>query len=263
MAPVTLARRMAKLAARRLFFLAADPKRPLMLLGISLGLAGAATGQCRPPAAARGNVVDRIAAIVDGRPILASQVRQAAWYARFSAARPPARHAPARLSAEDCRQSLEHLINEALIASAMPARAPRPRLAPQLARLEPLYGGQQGLERAWSRFHLRPKEAQRIMRLQLALLNFLDRKFEARAQPAAEAVRDYYTQEYLPLTRQKHVRPAPLAAVRTLIIALLRRRQLGWLEQAWLRRRRGAARIRIRLRWPSRPAAAVKAETRQ
>lgn len=216
-------------------------------------LAGALAGQCLPsrPTSQHARVVDAIAATAAGRVILASQVRQAAWYERFSATPPPAKRAPAQLPPAACGAALDHLINEALIESAMPAQAPRPRLAAQLARLYPLYGGRAGLEQAWRRFHLRPKAARRIMRLQLALLNFLDYKFAARAKLAPGGARRYYRQVYLPLARRHHLQPAPLEKLRPLIAAILRRRQLARLEDAWLRRRRRRATINVRLHWPT------------
>ncbi len=224
---------------------------PALALAPLLLSPGRLPGQCLPPPPAGARVLDRIAAIVAGRPILASQVRQAAWYERFSAAPPPARLAPARLRPADCRRALRHLINEALIAAAMPAKFPRPRLSPQLARLEPQYGGRAGLVRAWSRFHLRPLQARRIMRRQLTLLAFLDRKFAARVHIATAEVRGYYSRVFCPLARRHRLRPAPLPAVRPLILAILRRRRLARLEQAWLLRQRRHAAIRVRLRWPA------------
>ncbi len=227
-----------------------NPRRPSAFVHYWLPasiilLTTAAAGQCafhprrRSQNNAHGKTLDRVVAVVNRRPILDSQVRQAAWYRLFST---PNEHRTA-LRNLDCRAALHHLILERLIAQAMPRGASSPLPEPQWRAWARQMGGMEHLRAQARKYHLTTGQLRRLAGRQYAMLRFMDGKFNPQIHISAAAERKYYQQIYLPMCRRKHEPAAALMRVRPLIRTILRQQALGRREQAWIMQLRHHARI--------------------
>ncbi len=224
----------------------------LAVLLLASGLAAQA------PRPARG-VVDALVAVVNGEPLFASQVRAAAWYARFSArlAGGMGHRRPSRLTAAERAQALRHLEAETLLrqaranegfAPAAPARLAAEAGA-QWRRWEQQAGGAAALARLLAGCHLDRATALAIVERQLSLVAYLDEHFSGDPPPGAAAIQRYYAATFVPAARARGLQPAPLAAVRANIAAVLRQQQLATGEQALLARLRAQAAVEARQPW--------------
>lgn len=219
-------------------------------------LALAAAGQV--PTGAAGTVVDGIAAVVDGQPVLRSEVEEAAWYARFSQDLGHAgAAAPVGLTAAEKQTALQHLVDEQLLREAAANEgfaAPAPEtldadVQTQWAHLAAVAGGDGALAAALAAHHLGRAAVAAQLRQQLTLVEFLDQHFSGSAAPTPEQIRLYYDATFVPAARQRQQTPAPLAQVRAAIAALLREQQRDAAEQQWLVELRSHAAVGMRQPW--------------
>lgn len=225
-----------------------------LLLAALLAL-GPAAGS---PPQARGRVIDAVRAAVNSQAITDSDVRQAAWYSRLvgDLHHDPGgpRAAPPPLTAGQRRRALDHLISEALLAQARrqggvggrpPAPALRAAVDQQLKRMQTLAGGVAAWPAVLRRYHLSAAAVRAILTRQLQLLLFADAHCRPQVRVRPTDVAAYYRQTFLPLARQGHIRPAPLAAVAPDIRAILIQRQLLHIELQWIARLRARARVQV------------------
>ena len=220
----------------------------LLTLG-GLGSA-AAPAQTPPPG---GRVLDGIAAVVNGHPILESEVRVAALFARFSAGlevHTPAWTAP--LSAAEESTALRHLIDEELLNDAEQSEgyaeasaALDKKVAAQWTHLRQLAGGPAALQTQLRAYDLNAAGVERLLRRQVALLSFLDERFGATVVVSGKQVEDYYEHVLTPAARSRHRSMAPLSEVRGTIEAILRQQEQARLEQQWLQELRSSAQVQI------------------
>lgn len=195
--------------------------------------------------AAGGRVLDRIAAVVNGTPILASEVRDAARFARWSAG--AAAETP--LTAGELTAALQHLEDEQLLDQERTdegyGEAPSAAVQRQWEVMAQRAGGAAALAAALGRYGLAPETAQAILRRQLTLLDFLDQHFSGALIVTDAAVEGYYDQDFVPAARREGKTPAALEAVRGEITRILRQRELEQNEETWLRQLRAAAAILV------------------
>jgi len=194
---------------------------------------------------ARPQVLDRIAVLVDGQPILQSEIDDAAWFARLSA------HAScaAPLGAAELRTAREHLIDDQLLSAARSA-AGFPTASPELVETQvEMLRQRAGGDPAWTdqllACHLDGATVFDLVERQLTLLAFLDQHF-SDAPEAEAAIDSYYKEIFVPQARARNLAPAPLDDVRATIATLLRQQQRSSDEAAWLKELRAAARIEIK-----------------
>ncbi|HUX66508.1 MAG TPA: hypothetical protein VMV31_03370 [Terriglobales bacterium] len=227
----------------------------LVGMALAFGQGSVARGQAPPPG---GTVVDGIAAVVDGAPLLRSEVENAAWYARLSAqlARQAA-PAGAHLEAAEKQTALRHLIDEQLLAEAQADEGYPPPPPAQLetdvetqwAHLAGLAGGEAALDARLAADHLDRAAVTALLRRQLTLLAFLDQHFSGSGTVTAAQIQHYYETTFVPEAERRHLAAAPLAQVRATIATLLRQRQRAAEEQQWLQTLRAGAHIELRRPW--------------
>ncbi|MGH9468357.1 MAG: hypothetical protein ACRD1Y_13470 [Terriglobales bacterium] len=208
-------------------------------------------------------VVDAIAAVVNGTPILLSQVRTAAQYARLSAqlgggeAPPDISPAPPRgagLTRAEEAAALRHLEDQELVLQARNQEGIAPPAASALAEataaqwrhLEQAAGGKETLAALLRRDGLDRALVEAQLRRQLAIVEFLDERTSHDPPTAAvsdAAVARYYRTQFVSAARAHHLKPAPLAQVRATIARLLRDKARSEAEAQWLGRLRAGAQI--------------------
>ncbi len=220
-------------------------------------LATGLAAQARP---AGGHVVDALVAVVNGEPIFASQVRDAAWYTRFAARLsrgPRGAAALGPLTAAEQARALRHLEDETLLQQARAnegfAALPPARLRARADAVWPGWekqaGGAAALAALLAACHLDRAAALAIVERQLSLVAFLNQHFSGDPAPDAAAIQSYYDDTFVPAARARGLRPAPLADVRATIAALLRQRRRAGEEQALLARLRVRATVEARQPW--------------
>ena len=195
--------------------------------------------------AAAAQVLDRIAVLVDGQPILQSEIDDAAWFARLSA------HAgcEAPLSASELQTAREHLIDDQLLSAARAAAgfpaASDALVETQLDTLRLRAADNAPWRDQLLACHLDEATVRDLVQRQLTLLAFLDQHF-SDAPEAEAAIDSYYKEVFVSQAQAHNLAPAPLDDVRATIATLLRQQQRGSAEAAWLKELRAAARIEIK-----------------
>jgi hypothetical protein len=171
------------------------------------------------PVAGRAEVIERILAVVDGRPVTLSEVRLLA-----------------RVRGEDEKAALAALIDERLMlrdASRLSqAAVTQEEEARVLAGLRDKVGGgepesEEGLRR--------------LVRRQLSIVKYVEFRFRPQVRVDDEAVRHEYDSRY---AKETDVPPPPLAAVAEEIRARLAERELTAKIEAWVKDLRSQAEIR-------------------
>jgi hypothetical protein len=211
--------------------------------GALLGAAGAQS----PPT---GVVVDAIAALVNHAAITRSEVDDAAWFARFSGhstlTAPPA--------GEEWHAALLHVIDEHLLLDARRQEgygwAPAAEVEVQWARWVTNAGGDSELDAALSRAHLDADTARELILRQLTIVDMLDQRLGGAATVSDAEAQAYYDSVFLPQARRAGIVPAPLAAVRDRINAIVEQQKISAAETEWLAELRQAAEIDIRIATP-------------
>jgi hypothetical protein len=164
-----------------------------------------------------GEVVERVLAVVNGRPLLLSETR-----------------ALARVRGVPPEQALELLVDETLMYEQA-SRSPQAAVSPdeEQAALRDLLQGRSDLE------SLNAQDLRRLLRRQSAILKYVDFRFRPQARPSDEEVATAYAEEH-------EGRPeAP--AFETVAEALrerLTRQRLDVLVEAWVRGLRQDADVR-------------------
>ena len=231
-------------------------RRPIPVLLLTLAMS-APFARAQAPAPG-GTVVDGIAAVVDGQPLLRSEVEDAAWYARLSARlahQPPP--AAAGLTAAEKQTALQHLVDEQLLTEAQanegflppPAAPLAADVATQWAHLASLAGGEPALDALLAAHLLDRATVTALLRRQLTLVAFLDQHFSSAEAVTPAQIQRYYDTEFVPEAQRRHLPAAPLAQVRSTIAALLRQQQRAAAEQQWLKELRASAHIELRRPW--------------
>lgn len=171
------------------------------------------------PVAGRAEVIERILAVVDGRPVTLSEVRLLA-----------------RVRGEDEKAALAALIDERLMfrdASRLSqAAVTQEEEARVLAGLRDKVGGGEPESE---------EELRRLVRRQLSIVKYVEFRFRPQVRVDDEAVRHEYDSRY---AKETDVPPPPLAAVAEEIRARLAERELTAKIEAWVKDLRSQAEIR-------------------
>lgn len=201
---------------------------------------------------ATGSTIDRVAGVLNGEAITASEVEDAARFEQLSAALAhPAAVAPAcgPLTAAERQAALEHLIDERLLLESAQrsgyGAAPAAATDASVAHYETLAGGARALATRLAACGLDETALRQQLTTQTTILAYLDARLGATVDPDDADVQRYYDQTFVPEARAQHVAPAPLAMVRARIVDILREQRLATEEDDLLQTLRDDAQIRI------------------
>jgi len=208
---------------------------------ISMMMAGLAAGS---------EVIDRIVVVVNRTPILASDCDEQLRFEAFVDGRAPA------TSAQERDAALDRLIDQALIDQQMSvSKYPSATDAEAAAALEQVRkqiapAGQWA--DALRRYGLSEGAVAWHVRRQVNQLRYIELRFHSQAQPTAEAVQRYYSDQYLPRLRGAGGGEKPLSDVRDQIEQVLTEQRIDQLLASWLQTLRSQAQIEHRA--PAQPA---------
>lgn len=192
--------------------------------------------------AASAEVIDRILVVVNRTPILASDCDEELRFEALLDGRAPDATPKATEAAED-RLIDQMLISQQMAASKyLPAADGELQAALQQVRKQVAPDDQQWTA-ALRRYGLSESVVADHVRRQVNQLRYIELRFQSEARPAPEAVRRYYSQEYLPRLQAAGAGEKPLAEVREQIEQLLTEQRIDQLLAAWLQNLRSQAQI--------------------
>lgn len=190
------------------------------------------------PAAAQ-QVVDRILAVVEGEPILQSDVRELGRFQQLADGR-----------TDSDAQLLQKLIEQWIVArEAEAARFAHPSdgdVQREVQRLAAQFAAPQAYAARLRELGLQPAAVERLVGRQVFLSRYLDYKFRPAAQIQPEQAERYYREELTPQLRARGQAVPALETVREQIEELLIQREISARVSRWLNE--SADRLRIEIR---------------
>jgi hypothetical protein len=184
-----------------------------------------------PARASSQEVLDRIAARVEGDIILLSEVRTLSRYQLLVDGK-----------SESDAAILDRLIDQWIVRNeADTARFPHPTdvaVAHGVEHLQASFASPEEYQARKRQSELSDKEIQRIVSEQLYLSDYLDSRFRTASQVDAKQVEDFYQQAVVPRAKARNQAPPPLDASREYIQEALVQRGINEQAAVWLKESR-------------------------
>jgi hypothetical protein len=176
-------------------------------------------------------VVDQIAARVEGDIILLSEVRTLSRYQILVDGK-----------AESDAAILDRLIDQWIVKNeADTARFPHPtdvEIAHGVEHLHASFASPEEYQARKKQSGLSDKEIGRMVGAQLYLSNYLDSRFRPAVQVSAKQVEDFYQEAVVPRAKARNQAPPPLDASREYIQEALVQRGINEQADVWLKETR-------------------------
>ena len=201
-----------------------------------------------------GEILDRVVAVVNGHPILASEWDAALRYECFQN-----QHAISDLKGEERQAALQRLIDQHLIedemevegSSAATAEEVGHKLAQlrdQMLRDRKQLSNQENAswEAVLAQFGFTQTQIEEHVTRELTILRFVERRFRPTIQIDPSEIERYYRETLMPELRKEGAADPPLAAVERQIRELLVQKALDEQLNRWLQALRLEHRIQIR-----------------
>jgi hypothetical protein len=212
-------------------------------LQIALVLAAAAT------MLQAGDVIERVVATVNNRPILQSDWDEEVRYEAFINHR-----ALSSVTAADRKAALDRLIDQELLRQQIKQneedgvlKPATPNLTKSLQQIRKQYAGAEK-ESVWQAdlqaYGLRLEDVQRHLALQARLERLIDVRLRPTIHISHSSIESYYQQQLLPELRKAGVKDVPLVEVSPKIEELLTQRRMNELLASWLHDLRSQSDIR-------------------
>lgn len=201
-------------------------------------LAGVSVGWC-------GEIIDRIAATVNGAIILDSDVDDAVRFGALAEGRPLESITDAERSA-----ALQRLIDRELLHQQMNNgrfRGRQNEVPDRIAEIRKQYpdaATEPGWQAVLARYGLTKTELEEQVSLQLQLLRFIDVRLRPGVHIDRQSIEAYYRDQFLPQLRMAGSRDVPLPQVSAKIEEVLVQQQVDELLNNWLRSLRQQSVIR-------------------
>jgi hypothetical protein len=197
-----------------------------------------------------GEIIERVVATVNRRPILQSDWDEEVRYEAFVN-----RRSLSSVTAGDRKAALEHLIDQELLRQQIKedeAEGIFQPFAPNLEkRLQEIRKQYPGAEKpaVWQadlqRYGLRQEDLARHIMLQARLERLIDARLRPTIHISHSSIESYYQQQLLPELRKAGVKDVPLVEVSPKIEELLTQRRMNELLAAWLHDLRSQSDIRM------------------
>jgi hypothetical protein len=176
-------------------------------------------------------LVDQIAARVEGDIILLSEVRTLSRYQLLVEGK-----------AESDKAILDRLVDQWIVRNeADTARFPHPadvEIAHGVEHLQASFASPEEYRTRQKESGLSDKEIQRMVAQQLYLSNYLDSRFRPAVQVSAKQVEDFYQEAVIPRAKAHNQAPPPLDASREYIQEALIQRGINEQADVWLKESR-------------------------
>jgi peptidyl-prolyl cis-trans isomerase SurA len=204
------------------------------------------------PFARAGETIDRMVAVVNGHPVMETQMFEALRFEQFLANKPPQ-----GVPAQELRELLGRLVDQILLTQQMdlvgfqqtsPEEIQK-RIA-DLRKQSPAAGSEQEW-RAWLQsYDLAESDVAERIGQQLRTERFIEARFRPAVRVEPSAVESYYKEQLLPKMKQAGAEPAPMQEVAPRIREILVQQRMDDLLEEWLKTLR--TQVEIRLPVPSR-----------
>jgi hypothetical protein len=194
-----------------------------------------------PTVARCGEVLDRMAATVNGRALLESDIEDELRYEFFAAKRPLS-----EASAEDRNGALDRLIDQELLREQMGSKDFKPVAMEDLTKALQSFKSEYGPASSWATA-LREYDVTEVavkdhIETELNQLRLIDLRLRPTIQIDAESVREYYQQQLLPkLSPGQHL---SLQEATPTIRELLVQQKMNDSLESWLEALRSQAKIK-------------------
>jgi hypothetical protein len=197
-----------------------------------------------------GDIIERVVATVNNRPILQSDWDEEVRYEAFVNRRPLS-----SLTAADRKSALDHLIDQELLRQQIKEdeeegglkEAP-PNIEKRLQEIRQHYPGAEK-EAVWQadlqKYGLRQVDLARHVALQARLERLINVRLRPTIHISHRSIESYYQQELLPELRKAGVKDVPLVEVSPKIEELLTQRRVNELLAAWLHDLRSQSDIKM------------------
>jgi hypothetical protein len=197
-----------------------------------------------------GDIIERVVATVNNRPILQSDWDEEVRYEAFVNRRPLS-----SLSAADRKAGLDRLIDQELLRQQIKEdeaegvlKASPPNIEKRLQEIRQQYPGAEKLA-VWradlQRYGLREEDLARHVALQARLERLIDVRLRPTIHISHSSIESYYQQQLLPELRKAGVKDVPLVEVSPKIEELLTQRRMNELLSSWLHDLRSQSDIRM------------------
>jgi hypothetical protein len=197
-----------------------------------------------------GEIIERVVATVNRRPILQSDWDEEVRYEAFVNHR-----ALSSVTVPDRKAALEHLIDQELLRQQIKEDESEGVLQPSVPnvekRLQEIRKQYPGAEKpaVWQadlqRYGLRQEDLARHVMLQARLERLIDARLRPTIHISHSSIESYYQQQLLPELRKAGVKDVPLVEVSPKIEELLTQRRMNELLAAWLHDLRSQSDIRM------------------
>jgi hypothetical protein len=197
-----------------------------------------------------GEIIERVVATVNRRPILQSDWDEEVRYEAFVN-----RRALSSVTIADRKAALEHLIDQELLRQQIKEDLAEGILQPSAPnvekRLQEIRKQYPGAEKpaVWQadlqRYGLRQEDLARHVMLQARLERLIDARLRPTIHISHSSIESYYQQQLLPELRKAGVKDVPLVEVSPKIEELLTQRRMNELLAAWLHDLRSQSDIRV------------------
>ncbi len=199
--------------------------------------------------AERGDVVDRLVAIVNGEIVLESDVEEEQRFSALYPYRTPGGTTPRE-------QALTRLIDRALILQQV--RGPQQEISTAVIDkdeadlrndLPSCVAAHCKTDAGWKQFltasGFTEDELRDRLRLREQVLRFIEQRFRSGIRISDKQVEDYYTNTMLPQYRKEHAQAPPLSVLSSRIEEVLLQQQVSELLDQWLKSLRDSGSVRI------------------
>lgn len=179
-------------------------------------------------------VLDRVVASVNGKPILLSRVDEQARLAALLESRDPK-----LISAQDRAQALDRLINQMLVRDQIVRAAFSASAADVNARVQQVRAALgDSSDAAWkaalTRYSLDERIVDKYFRSEVDELQYVEARFRPTVKITPQQVNEFYEAEYLPKLRERGAREVALSEVRAQIEQVVTERAVTAAMAAWL-----------------------------
>ena len=194
-----------------------------------------------------GETIDRIVAVVNGRPVMESEMVEALRLEQLVANKPPQ-----AVPADELRAVLGRLVDQLLLAQQMDLahfqqmsqEEVQPRISDLRAQVAPSStdDGWRGLLRTYD---LSEADLAEQMSQQLRTVRFIDARFRPSVRVEPGAVESYYQTQLVPKMKQAGAQPIPMKDVEPKIREILVQQRMNDQLDIWLKALRAQAEIRM------------------
>ncbi|HLK34738.1 MAG TPA: SurA N-terminal domain-containing protein [Terriglobales bacterium] len=197
-----------------------------------------------------GEIIERVVATVNNRPILQSDWDEEVRYEAFVNRRPLV-----SLTAADRKAALERLIDQELLRQQIKQNEEQDELttstqqvAKRLQEIRHQYPGAEN-QASWQadlrRYRLSEQDLTRHIALQVSLERLIDVRLRPTIHISHSSIEAYYKEQLLPELRKSGFKDVPLVEVSPRIEELLTQRRMNELLSSWLHDLRSQSDIRM------------------